>query len=63
MEKWLWDSRPEPEAVNVSIHDIPCSLLEQFMNIVVWPKYPGGVAEAIMDLMRKAVQEKGGKKE
>jgi hypothetical protein len=27
------------------------------MEKVVWPKYPGGVAETIVDLMRKAVQE------
>ena len=58
MDKWLWDSRPEPEAVNVTIHDIPESLLEAYMREVVWTKYPGGVAEAIMDLMRKAVPEK-----
>jgi hypothetical protein len=63
MDKWLWDSKSEPEAVNVSIDDIPESLLEAYMKIVVWPTYRGGVAEAIMDLMWKAVHEKTERKQ
>lgn len=41
---------------NLTIYDIPAELLKEFAVKVVQPKYPGGVSEAIRDLMRKAVQ-------
>jgi len=44
--------------VQLTIHDIPASLLRDFMLKVVWPTYPGGVSPAIKDLMLKAVEEK-----
>jgi len=27
------------------------------MQTVVWPKYPGGISEALQDLMKKEVQK------
>jgi metal-responsive CopG/Arc/MetJ family transcriptional regulator len=37
--------------------DIPEDLLREFCEYVVKPFYEGGISEAIMDLMRKAVEE------
>jgi hypothetical protein len=37
-------------------------LLHEFCEYVVKPRYPGGISEAIMDLMKKAVEEQKGKK-
>ena len=42
---------------NLTIYNVPDSLLREFMRTVVWPKYPGGISEALQDLMRKEVQE------
>lgn len=39
--------------VNVTICNVPESLLREFMRTVVNPSYPGGISEAIQDLMRK----------
>jgi hypothetical protein len=44
--------------VSLTIYDIPASLLKQFSQNVIKPHYPGGVSDAIKDLMRKAVNEK-----
>jgi len=44
--------------VHLTIYDIPASLLRDFCKKTVQPKYPGGVSDAIKDLMRKAVNEK-----
>ncbi len=41
--------------VNLTIHDIPISLLEDFCEHVINPVYAGEVAESIRDLMRKAI--------
>jgi len=43
--------------VNTTIYDIPASLLSEFSDKVVKPCYPGGISQAIKDLMRKAVKE------
>jgi hypothetical protein len=41
--------------IDLTIHDIPMSLLEDFSEYVINPVYAGEVAEAIRDLMRKAI--------
>ena len=43
--------------VDVHIRNIPIKLLEEFDEVVVKPLFPGGRAEAIRDLMRRAIQE------
>ncbi|MGD0978212.1 MAG: hypothetical protein ABR962_03625 [Candidatus Bathyarchaeia archaeon] len=42
---------------NLTICNVPDSLLREFMRTVVWPKYPGGINEALQDLMRKEIQK------
>jgi hypothetical protein len=44
--------------VDLTIYNIPASLLKQFSQNVVQLYYPGGVSDAIKDLIRKAVIEK-----
>jgi thymidylate kinase len=41
----------------LTICKVPDSLLREFMRKVVWLKYPGGISEALQDLMRKEVQK------
>jgi hypothetical protein len=41
---------------------IPEDLLHEFCEYVVKPRYPGGISETIMDLMKKAVEEPKRKK-
>jgi len=41
--------------VDLTIYDIPVSLLEGFSEYVITPVYAGQVNEAIKDLMRKAI--------
>jgi metal-responsive CopG/Arc/MetJ family transcriptional regulator len=43
--------------VDLTIMAIPGELLHEFSEYVIKPFYPGGISSAIMDLMRKAVQE------
>ena len=43
--------------VNLTIYDIPVSLLAKFSQNVTRLHYPGGVSEAIKDLIRKAIME------
>ena len=43
--------------VDLTIYDIPASLLKEFGEKIVQPRYPSGVNEAIKDLIRKAVLE------
>ena len=43
--------------VDLTIMGIPEELIHEFSEYVVKPFYPGGITSAIMDLMRKAVQE------
>jgi hypothetical protein len=43
--------------VDLTIYDIPASLLKEFGEKIVQPQYPSGVNEAIKDLIRKAVLE------
>jgi len=43
--------------VDLTIIGIPEKLLHEFCEYVVKPLYPGGISEAIMDLMKKAVEE------
>jgi metal-responsive CopG/Arc/MetJ family transcriptional regulator len=45
------------DCVDVQIRNVPKKLLEEFDEVVVKPLFPGGRAEAIRDLMRKAIQE------
>ena len=44
--------------LSLTIHDIPEGLLQDFMELVVNSYYRGGVSEAIIDLMQKAVRER-----
>jgi hypothetical protein len=32
-------------------------LVKEFCQKVVWPNYPGGIRDAIQDMMKKALQE------
>jgi len=41
--------------VDLTIYDIPVSILEDFSEYVMKPAYDGQVNEAIKDLMRKAI--------
>ena len=43
--------------VNVTICNVPESLLREFMRTIVIPSYPGGISEALQDLMRKEAQK------
>ena len=43
--------------VDLTIYDIPASLLKDFCKKIVQPNYPGGVSDAIKDLIRKAILE------
>lgn len=43
--------------VDLTIYDIPGSLLKEFCEKVVRTRYPAGVNEAIKDMLRKAVSE------
>lgn len=43
--------------VNVTICNVPEGLLREFMRTVVIPSYPGGISEALQDLMRKEAQK------
>ena len=42
---------------NLAICNVPDSLFRESMRTVVWPKYPGGIGEALQDLRRKEVQK------
>ena len=42
-------------SVDLTIHNIPISLLEDFSGHVMAPVYQSEVAESIRDLMRKAI--------
>jgi hypothetical protein len=46
----------DDDFVNVTIFNVPGSLVIEFMQ-TVWPRYPGGISEALQDLMRKEVQK------
>jgi hypothetical protein len=41
--------------VDLTIYNIPASLLREFAQKIVSPCYPGGVSEAVKDLMRRAI--------
>jgi hypothetical protein len=41
----------------VTICNVPESLLREFMRTIVIPSYPGGISEALQDLMRKEAQK------
>lgn len=43
--------------VDLTIYDVPAGLLREFGEKVVRSSYPGGVNEAIKDLLRKAIIE------
>ena len=42
-------------SIDLTIHDIPISLLEDFSEHVINSVYNGEINEAIKDLMRKAI--------
>jgi hypothetical protein len=43
--------------VDLTIIGVSEELLHEFSEYVVKPLYPGGISEAILDLMKKAVEE------
>jgi hypothetical protein len=43
--------------VDLTIYDVPAGLLREFGEKVVHSSYPGGVSEAIKDLLRKAIMD------
>lgn len=43
--------------VDLTIYDIPASLLREFGEKIIQSSYPSGVSEAIKDLIRKALLE------
>jgi len=43
--------------VNITIYDIPSELVKEFSEKIVRPHYPGGISQAIKDLMRKAIKD------
>lgn len=43
--------------VDLTIHDVSASLLKEFAERIIKPYYPGGVSDAIKDLIRKAIDE------
>lgn len=47
--------------VDIEVRNVPKKLLDDFDNIIVKPLFPGGRAEAIRDLMRRAIQEQRAK--
>ena len=59
LDKFLEDEdrKPGDSYVNLTIHHVSSSLLNDFAKFVVQPHYPGGISPAIKDLMRKAIKE------
>jgi hypothetical protein len=55
--------RKSKENRNITIYDIPANLLHEFSEKVVRLYYPGGISQAIKDLMKKAVEKEKEKKE
>jgi len=49
--------------VDITIYDIPASLINEFSEKVIKPYYSGGISQAIKDLMKKAVEKEKEKKE
>jgi hypothetical protein len=43
--------------VSLTIYDVPESLLREFCRRIVQPYYPGGVSDAIKDMIQKAILE------
>ena len=43
--------------VDLTIYDVPASLLGEFGEKIIRSSYPSGVSEAIKDLLRKAILE------
>ncbi len=43
--------------VDLTIYDVPASLLREFGEKIIRSSYPSGVNEAIKDLIRKALLE------
>jgi hypothetical protein len=48
---------PEETYVNITLYGVPGSLVKEFMQKIVRPNHPGGISPAIVDLIRKAVQQ------
>jgi hypothetical protein len=44
-------------SVHLTIYDVPAGLLRDFCKKIVQPNYPGGVSDAIKDLIQKAIME------
>jgi hypothetical protein len=49
--------RDEDMFLDLTIYDIPASLLREFGEKIIRSSYPSGVSEAIKDLIRKALLE------
>jgi hypothetical protein len=51
------DKRYDDMFVDLTIYDVPASLLKEFGEKIIRSHYPSGVNEAIKDLLRKAILE------
>jgi hypothetical protein len=49
--------RDDDTFVDLTIYDVPASLLREFGEKIIRSSYPSGVSEAIKDLIRKALLE------
>ena len=47
----------KPRYVNITIYDVSSELVKEFSTRIVKPYYPGGISQAIKDLMRKAIKK------
>jgi hypothetical protein len=50
------DAGEESILVNITLYRVPGDLVREFVRRVV-VNYPGGMSEAIQDLMRRALQQ------
>ena len=57
MKKKIALLEEEDLAVDLTLHDVPASLLAQFAEEIVRPYYSGNLNAAIQDLINKALLE------
>jgi len=57
MKKKIALLEEEDLAVDLTLHDVPASLLAQFAEEIVRPYYSGNLNAAIQDLINKALSE------
>ena len=50
-------SEEEPLALDLTMHDVPASLITEFTEKIVRPYYNGNLNAAIQDLLSKAISD------